>query len=156
MPFALRGVRAFVRETFRRDRGDGRWLATLPRAALTGRFRRHEGHFDPGQRIANVAIVGLLGVLVASGVALVLVDGGPAFAIAVRVHRLATIAFTVVIAGHILVALGVLPGYRGVWRSMHLGGRLSLESARRLWPAWTERQAADAADDRTGPDRSTG
>jgi formate dehydrogenase subunit gamma len=149
LPFASRGVRAFVRETFRRDRGDGRWLVALPRAALTGRFRPHEGHFDPGQRIANVAIVGLLGVLVASGVALVLIDSGPAFAVAVRVHQAATIAFTVVIVGHVVVAMGILPGYRGVWRSMHLGGRLPLASARRLWPAWTERQAAAATADRT-------
>jgi formate dehydrogenase subunit gamma len=111
-------------------------------AALTGRFRRHEGHFDPGQRIANIAIVALLVVLVASGVSLVIVDAGPAFAIANLVHRLATIAFTVVIVGHIVVAAGILPGYRGAWRSMHLGGLLRLDTARRLWPGWTERQLA--------------
>lgn len=55
------------------------------------------------------------------------------------VHRVATIAFTMAIAGHIVIAAGVLPGYRGAWRSMHLGGRLRLDTARRLWPGWTER-----------------
>src|SRR5207253_4407561 len=64
LPFAIRGVARFVRETFRYDRGDLRWLAHLPLAVITGRFPRHEGHFDPGQRIANVAIVGLLVALV--------------------------------------------------------------------------------------------
>jgi cytochrome b subunit of formate dehydrogenase len=139
LPFALRGIARFVRETIRYDDGDGRWLARLPAAIVTGRFPRHEGHFDPGQRIANVAIVVLLLLLIASGVALTLVHVGPMFAFVVAVHRLATIAFTIVIVGHVIVALGILPGYRGVWRSMHLGGRLRLDTARRLWPGWTER-----------------
>jgi formate dehydrogenase subunit gamma len=141
LPFAFRAIARFVRETLRYDRGDVRWLVRLPAAVVTGRFPRHEGHFDPGQRIANVAIVVLLLLLIASGVGLTLVDAGPVFALFATVHRVATIAFTVVILGHIVVALGILPGYRGVWRSMHLGGRLRLETARRLWPGWTERQA---------------
>lgn len=140
LPFALRAIRAFIRETARFDRGDVGWLVRLPVAAFTGRFRRHEGHFDPGQRLANIAIVGLLALLIVSGVGLVVVHSGPLFAALNLVHRLSTIAFTVAIVGHIVVAAGILPGYRGVWRSMHFGGRLSLETARRLWPGWTERQ----------------
>jgi formate dehydrogenase subunit gamma len=142
LPFALGSLLRFLRETFRYDRGDVHWLVHLPAAVVTGRFPRHEGHFDPGQRIANVAIVGLLVVLVASGIGLVLVHVGPLFALLATVHRLATIAFSIVIVGHIVVAVGVLPGYHGTWRSMHLGGRVSLDTARRLWPAWTERQFA--------------
>ena len=38
-----------------------------------------------------------------------------------------------------LIALGVLPGYRGVWRSMHFSGRIPIETAWRVWPGWTER-----------------
>jgi cytochrome b subunit of formate dehydrogenase len=150
LPFAVRGLARFVRETLRYDRGDLRWLVRLPAAIVTGRFPRHEGHFDPGQRIANVAIVGLLLLLIASGVGLTLVDGGPVFAIMAAVHRLATIAFTIVIVGHIVVALGILPGYRGVWRSMHLGGHLRLATARRLWPGWTERQPAETPEIKPG------
>ncbi len=139
LPFALSGIAMFVRETVRRDPGDRAWLLRWPIGVITGRFPRHEGHFDPGQRLANVAIVGLLATLVGTGIALVFVKVGPVFAVLAAVHRLATVAFTVVIAGHVIVALGVLPGYRGVWRSMHLGGRLRLETARRLWPGWTDR-----------------
>jgi cytochrome b subunit of formate dehydrogenase len=139
LPFAIRGTASFMRETVRRDPGDGAWLARWPIAALTGRFRRHEGHFDPGQRIANIAIVGSLGLLIATGVGLIVVDAGPLFAALNLVHRLATYAFTVVIVGHIVVAAGILPGYRGAWRSMHFGGRLRLDTARRLWPGWAER-----------------
>jgi formate dehydrogenase subunit gamma len=65
LPFFARGVLAFVRESLRVDPGDGGWLARWPIGALTGRFPRHEGHFDPGQRLANLAIVGLLAALVA-------------------------------------------------------------------------------------------
>ena len=140
LPFALRGIATFVRETLRVDPGDLSWLVRWPIGVVSGRFPRHEGHFDPGQRLANVAIVALLATLIVTGVALVFVKVGPAFAILATIHRLSTIAFTVVIAGHVIVALGVLPGYRGVWRSMHLGGRLRLETARRLWPGWTDRE----------------
>jgi formate dehydrogenase subunit gamma len=155
LPFAMRGVAAFVRETVRYDPGDAGWLLRWPLGVITGRFRRHEGHFDPGQRLANVAIVGLLLLLVGSGIGLVLVHAGPVFAVLAAVHRVATILFTIVIAGHILIAVGILPGYRGVWRSMHLGGRLSLDTARRVWPGWTERRLAgrrvDSEVDETSP-----
>jgi cytochrome b subunit of formate dehydrogenase len=138
----LAGVRAaatFVRESLRHSSGDLRWLTSWPKATFTGRFARHEGHFDPGQRIANVVLVVLLVVLIASGIALATLHGGPAFSVLVRVHRWATWAITPVLVGHVLIAAGVLPGYRGVWRSMHLGGRLDAAVARRLWPAWVER-----------------
>jgi len=140
LPFALRGIGGFVRETARYDRGDAGWLLRWPVGVVTGRFRRHEGHFDPGQRLANVAIVGLLALLIATGVGLVFINVGPLFAVLATVHRIATIVFTIVIGGHVLIAAGILPGYRGVWRSMHLGGRLSVEVAARIWPAWTERR----------------
>jgi formate dehydrogenase subunit gamma len=135
-----RSAATFVRESLRFRRSDADWLKAWPGAAFTGRFRRHEGHFDPGQRIANVVLVVLLSVLVGSGVALAGLHGGPAFAALVHVHRWATWAVTPVLVGHILVAAGLLPGYRGVWRSMHLGGHLDVQVARRLWPAWVERQ----------------
>jgi hypothetical protein len=56
-----------------------------------------------------------------------------------------------VIVGHIVVAAGILPGYRGAWRSMHLGGRVSLDTARRLWPGWTERRLAAGGVARSEP-----
>jgi cytochrome b subunit of formate dehydrogenase len=132
------GVRAtvtFVRETARVDRGDGTWFWQWPRGALRGRFARHEGHFDPGQRLANVAFVVTLAALIVSGVILTTLHGGSAFVFWARVHRIATYALSILIAGHVLVAIGVLPGYRGAWRAMHFGGRTSAATARRLWPA---------------------
>lgn len=140
----VRSAVTFVRESLRFRRSDLGWLGTWPRAVVTGRFHRHEGHFDPGQRIANVVLVVLLAALVGSGVALAGLHGGPAFAVLVQVHRWATWAVTPVIVGHVVVAAGLLPGYHGVWRSMHLGGHLDVRVARRLWPAWVERHEQSA------------
>jgi len=136
-----RGILTFLRETFRHDTGDGRWWLRWPAGSLTGRFSRHEGHFDPGQRVANVVIVGGLLVLTGTGIALTLLHGGPMFATLDRVHRFATYIVTPFILGHMLIAFGLLPGYRGVWRSMHWGGRVRDDTARRVWPGWAERTA---------------
>jgi formate dehydrogenase subunit gamma len=136
------GARAavgFVIASVRYRRSDLTWFRKWPAALLTGRFPRHEGHFDPGQRVANLAlIVAFLGVT-GSGIGLALLHGGPAFVWLVPLHRWSTYALIPLLAGHILIASGVLPGYRGVWRSMHLGGKLDASVARRLWPGWAER-----------------
>jgi len=54
---SARGTATFVRESLAFRRADGRGLAGWPRAAFTGRFGPHSGHFDPGQRIANIIMV---------------------------------------------------------------------------------------------------
>jgi cytochrome b subunit of formate dehydrogenase len=133
-----RAVRTFAVETVRFRRADLTWFARWPRALWTGRFARHDGHFDPGQRIANVVIVTGLAALIGSGVGMALLHGGPAFVVLVRVHRWSTYVLTPVLLGHILITF-LPPGYRGAWRSMHLGGRLNRAVARRLWPGWLER-----------------
>ncbi|GAB3742731.1 cytochrome b/b6 domain-containing protein [Microlunatus parietis] len=135
----LRRIGGFLRETFRWDAGDLRWLARWPVAVFTGRFRRHEGDFDPGQRLANLILVGGLLILVLSGLGLIMVRGGPLFVVLHWLHLVVTFPVAAMIIGHVLIASGVLPGYRGAWRAMHLGGRLPRTVARRLWPAWLER-----------------
>jgi cytochrome b subunit of formate dehydrogenase len=134
-----RGWRAFWRESVRFRRGDAAWFRRWPAAIFTGRFGHHEGRFDPGQRIANLVLVATLLALVVSGVGLALVSGGPAFVWFARVHRWSTYVVTPVVVGHMIIASGILPGYRGVWRAMHLGGHLRRADAERVWPAWTER-----------------
>ena len=134
-----RAAGRFVRESLRFQRGDLAWFRTWPAALLTGRFGRHDGRFDPGQRIAHVGLVLSLLTATASGVAMALLHGGPAFVWLVPLHTWSTYVLVPLVVGHVVIASGVLPGYRGVWRSMHLGGRLDARVARRLWPGWTER-----------------
>jgi formate dehydrogenase subunit gamma len=133
----IRAIPSFVAESLRLRRSELGWFARWPAAVFTGRFGWHQGRFDPGQRILNVTLILGLVVLIGSGVGLVVVHGGPMFVVLFQVHKWATYLVTALILGHVLVASGVLPGYRGVWRSMHLGGRLDARVARRLWPAWT-------------------
>lgn len=135
----VRGLPSFARETVRIRRADLVWWRRWPAAMWTGRFARHDGRFDPGQRLMNVGLVAALGLLVASGAAMALLHGGPWFPLLAAVHRWSTYGLTALVAGHVTVAAGILPGYRGVWRSMHLGGRLDPAVARRLWPGWTRR-----------------
>jgi formate dehydrogenase subunit gamma len=134
----IRGVPGFARETVRVRRTDLTWWRRWPAAVVTGGFARHDGRFDPGQRLMNIGLVVVLALLVASGAAIALLHGGPWFPLLVGVHRWSTYALTALVAGHVTVAAGILPGYRGVWRSMHLGGRLDRSVARRLWPDWRE------------------
>jgi cytochrome b subunit of formate dehydrogenase len=141
--FGARGALTFVRETLRVDRGDGRWLARFPLGAVTGRFGHHRGHFDPGQRLANLVFVASLGTLIGTGIGLTTVHGGPTFVWLDRVHRLATYVLAVLVVGHVLIAAGILPGYRGVWRAMHLGGRVPAATVRRLWPETPEPRAEE-------------
>lgn len=148
-----RAARTFLRESIRLDRGDPRWFLRWPAAQITGRFPRHEGHFDPGQRAANLVMVALLAALVGSGVGLTMVVGGAGFVWLQRVHRWSTYLITPVLIGHILIASGILPGYRGVARSMHLGGRLRVEVARRIWPGWLERRLTRIDAAATAPHR---
>jgi formate dehydrogenase subunit gamma len=138
--FGIRGIMTFVTESVRYERSDARWLLGWPRAVFTGKFRRHEGHFDPGQRVANLVIAAGLLILIASGTLLVFIHGGAWFVRLAFVHRWTAIVLTPIIAGHVIVASGLLPGYRGVWRSMHLHGRVNRDTAERLWPAWLEEQ----------------
>jgi cytochrome b subunit of formate dehydrogenase len=146
-----RAARTLVVDSVRFRRTDLRWFGRWPAAVFTGRFDRHEGHFDPGQRVMNVVLVVLLLTSTVSGFGLLVVSGGPMFVLYNEIHRWATYLVTPAIIGHIVVAAGVLPGYRGVWRAMHLGGRLRVPVAERLWPAWLERQqraSGTSADER--------
>jgi cytochrome b subunit of formate dehydrogenase len=141
--FGLRAAGSFIARSLRFERMDLRWFARWPAAVFTGRFGPHGGHFDPGQRIANLVMVGALLVLTVSGVGLVLVSGGTAFVWFLRLHKWSTYVLTPVVAGHVLIGLGILPGYKGTWRAIHLSGRVTDQTARRLWPAWAEEQLTD-------------
>lgn len=153
-----RAAGRFLADSIRFSRLDARWLAGYPRLALapgSARPAEHRGHFDPGQRVFNVLLLLAFVVLGATGI----VMGMPerflpsVFGWSLRIHELATWVLLGLLAGHLLLASGLLPGYRGVWRAMHLGGRVPAATARRLWPHWAaarERGAGMAANNAGG------
>jgi formate dehydrogenase subunit gamma len=152
-----RAAGRFVANSVRFTRLDLRWLAGYPRMALAPGHSTpapHRGHFDPGQRVFNVLLVLALVVLGVTGI----VMGMPerfvpsVFGWSLRIHKLATWVLIGLVAGHLLLASGLLPGYRGVWRAMHLGGRVPAATARRLWPHWsaTPRRQRAATQDAGG------
>jgi len=147
-----RAAGRFMANSVRFSRIDLRWLAGYPRMALTpGRSEPalHRGHFDPGQRVFNVLLVLTFLVLGVTGIAMGMPERflPSVFGWSLRIHELATWVLIGLVAGHLLLASGLLPGYRGVWRAMHLGGRVPAATARRLWPLWStapQRQRATA------------
>ncbi len=147
-------TRRFVEDSVRFRREDARWFARYPLFLLRPRFHppaAHAGHFDPGQRALNCVVVLSFLVLAITGALMSFPqhETPRTFAISFRVHIVATWALGVAVAGHVLVASGVHRGYRRVWRAMHLGGRVPLAVARRLWPAWAEdAERSDEADGR--------
>jgi formate dehydrogenase subunit gamma len=152
--FGIRGTITFVRETFRINRGDGRWFMRWPLGALRGRFATHRGHFDPGQRVANVLFVATLGTLIVTGIGLTTLHGGPTFVWLARAHRSATYVLTVLVIAHVILAVGILPGYRGAWRAMHRGGCTPAATMQRLWPSEAQGSARPPARARSrGPGR---
>lgn len=140
-----RAAGRFLIESARFRRGELRWFAAYPAFVLRPSRNapaRHEGHFDPGQRLFNLVVIAAFLVLSATG-ALMSVPAAfvpEVFAWSLRIHRLATWALLAAVGGHVVVASGVLRAYRGVWRAMHAGGLVPRELAERLWPGWAERE----------------
>jgi cytochrome b subunit of formate dehydrogenase len=145
----------FLLESLRFRRSEWRWFVRHPGFLLRPGLRspaRHEGHFDPGQRALNLVVVVSFLVLSGTGVVLSFPQAftPTAFGWSLRVHRGATWALAVAVAGHVVVASGVLPAYRGVWRAMHGDGRVDASLARRLWPRWAEEARGEGRP--VGPD----
>lgn len=138
-----RAAGRFLSNSFEFRRSDVSWFAGYPRMALAPRrpapAPHHAGHFDPGQRLFNMLLLLVLLVLGGTGVVLGMPERFvPAvFGWSLRVHEVTTWVLLGLVLGHLLLASGVLPGYRGVWRAMHRDGRVPAATAKRLWPHWT-------------------
>jgi cytochrome b subunit of formate dehydrogenase len=151
-----RAAGRFLSDSVEFRRSDVSWFAGYPRMALAPRrpapAPHHSGHFDPGQRIFNILLLLALAVLGATGVVLGMPERFvPAvFGWSLRIHKLTTWVLLGLVAGHLLLTSGLLPGYRGVWRAMHRDGRVPGATAGRLWPAWTAATRGAAAPGRRG------
>jgi formate dehydrogenase subunit gamma len=156
----LRATWRFIWESIRFRWADLGWFRAYPAFVARPSLKdlpRHEGHFDPGQRLLNIAFLAAFLVLSVTGLLMAFPDRFQPFVFAwsLRVHRIATWLFVALALAHILVASGLLPAYRGVWRAMHSSGRVHRRLAQRLWPRWVEREEATEASRegrRFGPD----
>lgn len=138
-----RAAVGFLAESVRFRPSDIRWFQSYPRFVLRPSHHapaRHEGHFDPGQRVLNCAIVLAFVALASTGVVMSFPEAviPSVFGWSLRIHRAATWLLVASVAGHLLVATGLLSAYRGVWRAMHRDGRVPADLAAKLWPAWAE------------------
>jgi len=138
-----RAARRFLLESVRFRPADLLWFTTYPLFLLRPSRHapaRHEGHFDPGQRVLNCVILLSFTILAVTGIVMSFPEAvtPAAFGWSLRIHKAATWVLAGSVGGHVLVASGILPAYRGVWRAMHGGGRVPAGLARRLWPRWAE------------------
>ncbi len=146
----------FLLESIRFRRAELGWFGSYPAFLLhpsRNQPARHEGHFDPGQRLFNLLVLVSLAALSATGVLMSFPSAfvPQVFAWSLRVHLVATWALTAGVAGHVVVASGVLSAYRGTWRAMHGNGRVPRNLAERLWPGWSETEREPGTAPRSSP-----
>lgn len=143
---APRAGRRFVADATRFCRADLPWVVGFAAHLVRpGRHvvPRHEGRFDPVQRLVFALMLVALGALVVSGAALLVLPGTSITVIAacVQVHETAGWMLVGLVGMHVLAGSGVLPTHRRVGRAM-VDGHVRAVVASRLWPAWAYRQSA--------------
>jgi cytochrome b subunit of formate dehydrogenase len=127
-----RALRRTARELGRLDLEDREWLAGTPARLLAGAPEPPAGRFNAGQKVNFVLVGVLLAALYVSGVETIL--AGTHHNLIFGAHKLATIAFCVLVGGHLYMAIvnrGTRPALPGM-----LTGEVDREWARRHYPRW--------------------
>ncbi|MEX0834274.1 MAG: cytochrome b/b6 domain-containing protein [Actinomycetota bacterium] len=143
-----RSARRFLRDSFHFRRSDVWWFRSYPGFVLhptRNTLPNHNNHFDPGQRVFNIVVVISLLVLAVTGLFMAFPQqfAPGVYAFNIRLHQIATVVLLLSVIGHLVVATGLLPAYRGVWRAMHGNGEVPVRLAEILWPGWTDRKAPE-------------
>ncbi len=125
-------LRRTARELRSLDVEDREWLGAIPARLLAGSPERPAGRFNAGQKLNFILVSILLVALYASGVDTIVV--GTHHNLIFGVHKLATIAISVLVAGHLYMAL-VNRATRHALRGM-LTGEVDREWAREHYPRW--------------------
>ena len=125
-------LRRTARELGSLDMEDRKWLGAIPARLLAGAPEPPAGRFNAGQKLNFVLVSILLGALYVSGVDTVVV--GTHHNLIFAVHKLATIAICVLVAGHLYMALV----NRATRHALHgmLTGEVEREWAREHYPRW--------------------
>jgi formate dehydrogenase subunit gamma len=127
-----RALAITARELGSLDVGDREWLRAIPARLLSGAPEPPAARFNAGQKVNFVLVCILVAALYVTGVDTIvsgthhnLIFGG---------HKLATIALSVLVAGHLYMAL-VNRATRHALRGM-LTGEVDREWARKHYPRW--------------------
>ncbi len=111
---------------------DREWLAAIPARLLSGASEPPAARFNAGQKVNFLLVCILLVVLYVTGVDTII--AGTHHNLIFGGHKLATIAFCVLVAGHLYMALfnrATRPALRGM-----LNGEVDREWASRHYPRW--------------------
>jgi formate dehydrogenase subunit gamma len=122
-----------ARDLRRLDAEDREWLAALRARLLAGAPEPPAGRFNAGQKVNFLLICMLLAALLASGVDTII--AGTQQNLIFGLHKIATIAISVLVAGHLYMAL-VNRATRHAMRGM-LTGEVDREWAQTHHPRWT-------------------
>jgi formate dehydrogenase subunit gamma len=127
-----RALRATARELRSLDSADGDWLRAIPARVFERAPEPPAARFNAGQKVNFLGVCVLLAALYVSGIDTIIAgtNGNLLFG----VHKVATIALCVLVAGHLYMALfhrATRPALRGI-----LGGAVDREWARRHYPRW--------------------
>ena len=127
-----RAVRKTARELGRLDDEDHVWLGALPERLLRGAPEPPVARFNAGQKVNFMLVCILLAVLYVSGVDTII--AGTHHNLVFASHKLGTIALSVLVAGHLYMALlnrPTRPALRGM-----LTGEVDRGWAREHYPRW--------------------
>jgi formate dehydrogenase subunit gamma len=114
------------------DAEDRRWLASASSRMLAGTAEPPAGRFNAGQKVNFLLVCILLAALYITGGDTIL--AGTHHNLIFGAHKLATIGVSVLVAGHLYMALvnrGTRPALRGM-----LTGEVDREWARQHYPRW--------------------
>lgn len=144
--FLARPAAKLLREFGRIGLRDLAWMACFLRHALAPSRHAapaHDGDLDPAERIVLVILLLAIALLGLTGVYLYFAPPLPrqVFAWVMRTHIAAGWTAIGALAIHVFAGLGLLPTHRGLLNAMFGNGTLPLAAARRLWPAWVDRQS---------------
>jgi formate dehydrogenase subunit gamma len=132
------------------DEQDRRWLARAPSHLLAGTAEPAAGRFNAGQKLNFACVCILLAALYISGIDAIV--AGTHHNLVFAVHKVATIAAGVLVAGHLYMAV-INRGTRGALRGM-ISGDVDRSWAYAHYPRWTAAQADDGQS--TGAGRLSG
>ena len=127
-----RAVRRTARELGRLREEDHEWLGAIPERLLHAAPEPPVARFNAGQKINFMLVCILLAVLYVSGIDTII--AGTHHNLVFASHKLGTIALSVLVAGHLYMALvnrATRPALRGM-----LTGQVDRKWAREHYPRW--------------------